>query len=294
MNKIFKMTVDETGIGIVTFSIPGEAVNTWTEEALRGFARLIEELEIAKGIRGVLFISGKAENFLAGENLRLIDKMQTSEEVMRLLDLFHGAFERLNVLGYPTVAAIHGHCLGGGLEFALACTGRIVQKGEKTLLGLPECTLGLMPGGGGTQRLPRLVGSDALDLILKGTLLTAAGALEMGLIDRLVPEEGDLIGAARVFLNELIAGTADLKRPVRDFSGMDNLAVKAREEILQATGGQKLPGPMLALKAMQEGLKLSLEEGLEIEKRYFVEVALSPEAKAAIDAFFRAKGWERR
>lgn len=289
MNQIFKMAVDETGIGVVTFSVPGGALNTWTEAALRGFARLIEELEVAKGIRGVLFISEKPGNFLAGANLKMIAKLQSPGEVQRLLQLFHGAFDRLNALGYPAVAAINGHCLGGGLEFALACTGRIAREGEKTLLGLPECSVGLMPGGGGTQRLPRLIGYDALGLVLKGTLLTAIQALEVGIIDRLVPEEGDLLGAARAFLEELIAGTADLERRDWDFSGIDAIVGEAGEGILPEARRGGLPGPALALRAMQEGLKVSLGEGLEIEKRYFTEAVLSPEAKACIDAFFRAR-----
>ena len=98
----------------------------------------------------------------------------------RTLDLFHGSFARLIALEFPSVAAIHGHCLGGGLEFALACTARIAKEGKNTLIGLPECNVGLFPGGGGTQRLPRLIGYGAFELILKGTMLPAAKAYETG------------------------------------------------------------------------------------------------------------------
>ncbi len=286
MAKVFNMVVDESGIGVITFDVVGEAMNTWTEEAFIGFDRVMQELEIAKGIRGIIFISGKPENFLAGANLKMIAQIESAEEVRRTLDLFHGSFARLIALGFPSVAAIHGHCLGGGLEFSLACTARIAKEGKNTLIGLPECNVGLFPGGGGTQRLPRLIGYGAFELILKGTMLPAAKAYELGIVDRLIPAEGDLLASARAFLEQVIAGTADLKRPVQDFSQIDAVAEMAKAGILKATKGREIPGPMLALKSMHEGLKLPLEQGLELEKANFVEVVLSKEAKGSINTFF--------
>ncbi|MCX5839140.1 MAG: 3-hydroxyacyl-CoA dehydrogenase NAD-binding domain-containing protein [Deltaproteobacteria bacterium] len=286
MAKVFNMVVDEKGIGVITFDVVGEAMNTWTEDAFIGFDRVMQELEIAKGIRGIIFISGKPENFLAGANLKLISQIESAEEVRRTLDLFHGSFARLIALGFPSVAAIHGHCLGGGLEFSLACTARIAKEGKNTLIGLPECNVGLFPGGGGTQRLPRLIGYGAFELILKGTMLPAAKAYEMGIVDRLIPAEGDLLASARALLEQVIAGTADLKRPAQDFSQIDAVAEMAKAGILKATKGREIPGPMLALKSMHEGLKLPLEQGLELEKANFVEVVLSKEAKGSINTFF--------
>ena len=286
MEKVFNMVVDECGIGVITFDVAGDTMNTWTEAAFTGFDRVMRELEIAKGIRGIIFISGKPENFLAGANLKLISQIESADEVRKTLDLFHGSFARLVALGIPAVAAIHGHCLGGGLEFALACTGRIAKEGKNTLIGLPECNVGLFPGGGGTQRLPRLIGYDAFELILRGKMLPAAKAYEMGIVDRLIPADGDLLASARAFLEEIIAGTANLKRPVHDFSQIDAVAEMAKAGILKATKGREIPGPMLALKSMHEGLKVSLEEGLEIEKKNFVEVVLSNEAKGSINTFF--------
>jgi 3-hydroxyacyl-CoA dehydrogenase/enoyl-CoA hydratase/carnithine racemase len=286
MGKVFNMAVDEKGIGVITFDVVGETMNTWTEEAFSGFDQVMRELEIAKGVRGIIFISGKPENFLAGANLKLISQIESEAEVRKTLDLFHGSFARLGALGIPAVAAIHGHCLGGGLEFALACTGRIAKEGKNTLIGLPECNVGLFPGGGGTQRLPRLIGYGAFELILKGTMLPAAKAFEMGIVDRLIPADADLLAAARAFLDEIIAGTADLKRPVQDFSQIDAVAEMAKAGILKATKGREIPAPMLALKAMHEGLKASLEEALEIEKKYFAEVVLTKEAKGSINTFF--------
>lgn len=286
MAKVFNLVVDESGIGVITFDVAGETMNIWTEEAFISFDRVMRELEIAKGIRGIIFISGKPENFLAGANLKMIARIKSADEVRKILDLFHGSFARLAALGFPSIAAIHGHCLGGGLEFSLACTARIAKEGKNTLIGLPECNVGLFPGGGGTQRLPRLIGYGAFELILKGTMLPAAKAYELGIVDRLIPAEGDLLASARSFLEEIIAGKADLKRPAQDFSQIDAVAEMARVGILKATKGREIPGPMLALKSMHEGLKLPLEQGLEREKANFVEVVLSKEAKGSINTFF--------
>ncbi|MBU4582598.1 MAG: enoyl-CoA hydratase/isomerase family protein [Proteobacteria bacterium] len=286
MGKVFNMVVDGAGVGVVTFDVAGEKMNTWTEEAFNGFDHVMRELETSKGISGVIFISGKPENFLAGANLKMISQIDSAEEVRQFLDRFHGSFARLEALGFPAVAAIHGHCLGGGLEFALACTARIAKEGKSTLIGLPECNVGLFPGAGGTQRLPRLIGYPALELILKGTMLPAAKAYEMGIIDRLIPADGDLLASAKNLLEEVIAGTANLKRPVQDFTQVDAVAEMAKAGILKATKGREIPGPMLALKSMHEGLKVSLAEGIEIEKKNFVEVVLTKEAKGSINTFF--------
>lgn len=286
MGKVFNLVREETGIVVITFDVVGEKMNTWTEDAFAGFDQVMRELETAKGCRGVVFISGKPGNFLAGANLKLISQIESAEEVRRTVDLFHGSFNRLSALGIPSVAAIHGHCLGGGLEFALACTGRIAKEGKTTLIGLPECNVGLFPGGGGTQRLPRLIGYGAFELILKGTMLPASKAYEMGIIDRLIPADGDLLMEAKSFLEAIIAGKADLKRPVQDFSQIDGVAEMAKAGILKATKGREIPAPILALKSMHDGLKLSLTEGLEVEKKNFIEVVLTKEAKGSINTFF--------
>ena len=286
MKKVFNLVREDGGIGVITFDVVGEKMNTWTDDAFSSFEQVMHELETTKGYRGVVFISGKPDNFLAGANLKLISQIESAEEVLRTIGRFHSSFNRLSALGITSVAAIHGHCLGGGLEFALACTGRIAKEGKTTLIGLPECNVGLFPGAGGTQRLPRLIGYGAFELILKGTMLPAAKAYEMGIIDRLIPADGDLLKAAKTFLEEIIAGKANLKRPAQDFSQIDSVAEMAKAGILKATKGRELPAPMLALKSMQEGLKLPLREGLEVEKKNFVEVVLTKEAKGSINTFF--------
>ncbi len=286
MGRIFNLNVDEGGIGVVTFDVVGDAMNTWTDAAFLSFDELMGEVARTPGLKGLIFISGKPDNFFAGANLKMIADIEKAEDVRKMLDLFHGSFARLHAFPFPAVAAIHGHCLGGGLEFALACTARVAKEGKTTLIGLPECNVGLFPGGGGTQRLPRLIGYPALEMILKGTMMPAAKAFEAGIVDRLVPADGDLLAEAKKLVNEISAGTANLKRPAHDFSQIDAVADMARQGILKATKGRYIPGPMLALKSMHEGLKVPLEKGLELEKANFVEVVLTHQAKGSINTFF--------
>ena len=286
MSKIFNLKVEDGGIGVITFDVAGDAMNTWTDAAFKDFDEIIGELAKTPDIKGIIFISGKPDNFLSGANLKMISDIEKAEDVRQMLDLFHGSFAKLNAFHYPAIAAIHGHCLGGGLEFALACTARIVKEGKTTLIGLPECNVGLFPGGGGTQRLPRLIGYPALEMILKGTMMPVAKAYEAGIVDRLVPADGDLLAEAKKFLREVIAGAAGLKRPVHDFSQIDAVAEMAQQGILKATKGRYIPGPMLALKSIHEGLKVSLEKGLELEKANFAEVVLTHQAKGSINTFF--------
>ncbi|MCX5841046.1 MAG: 3-hydroxyacyl-CoA dehydrogenase NAD-binding domain-containing protein [Deltaproteobacteria bacterium] len=286
MSKIFNLKVDNSGIGVITFDVAGDAMNTWTDAAFKDFDEVIGELAKTPDMKGIIFISGKPDNFFSGANLKMISDIEKAEDVRQMLDLFHGSFAKLNAFNFPAIAAIHGHCLGGGLEFALACTARIAKEGKTTLIGMPECNVGLFPGGGGTQRLPRLIGYPALEMILKGTMMPAAKAYEAGIVDRLVPADGDLLAEAKKFLREVIAGTAGLKRPVHDFSQIDAVAEMAQQGILKATKGRYIPGPMLALKSIHEGLKVSLEKGLEVEKANFAEVVLTHQAKGSINTFF--------
>jgi 3-hydroxyacyl-CoA dehydrogenase / enoyl-CoA hydratase / 3-hydroxybutyryl-CoA epimerase len=284
-DQIFSLK-KEDNMGIVTFNVFGDAMNTWTEAAVVSFRELLAEIEKEKGLSGAIIISGKPDNFCAGANLKLLADMTEADEVRRLLNTLQDSFNRWNDLKIPTVAAINGVCAGGGLELTLVCTARISTDAKSSLIGLPECNVGLFPGGGGTQRLPRLIGYPAMELILRGSLIPALKAHELGIIDRLVPAGGSLLDAAKIFLQEIIMGKADLKRPVQDLSQIDAVADMARQGVLKMTKGRELPGPMLAIKSIQEGLKIPLKEGLELEKKYFIQTALSPEAKGSINTFF--------
>lgn len=273
-------------VGVVTIDVPGQPMNTWTDQTVEDFLTLLDTLEKDSGLKGVLFISAKPGNFHAGADLNMLDKMTDKQETAKALEVFHLAFNRLEALSVPTLAVIDGHCLGGGCEFSLACTARIARDSRAAQIGLPECSLGIFPGAGGTQRLPRLIGFGAIEPILRGTIFPAAKAYEMGIVDRLVPEDQDLLAEAKKFMEELICEKQVLKRPEHDFSAVDQVAEMARQGVLKATKGREIPGPMLAIKSIQEGLKVSLHQGLEIERDNFVEAVLSDQAKGSIHTFF--------
>ncbi|HYA43059.1 MAG TPA: 3-hydroxyacyl-CoA dehydrogenase NAD-binding domain-containing protein [Syntrophobacteraceae bacterium] len=273
-------------VGIVTLDQPGRVMNTWTDESIRDLGKILDVLEKQSDLKGLVFISGKQGNFHAGADLNMLTGIKSRTDAAAVLDGLHSVLTRISGLPFSTLAAIDGHCLGGGLELALACTARIARDSKFTQLGLPECNLGIFPGAGGTQRLPRLIGASAFELILKGTVYPASKALELGVVDRLVPADADLRLKASEFLREILSGKIDLKRPRHDFSRVDEVAETARREVLKATRGREIPGPMLAIKSMQEGIKVTLEEGLEIEKRHFTDALFSDQAKGSIHTFF--------
>lgn len=285
MSNVFNLEKQDD-LAIVRFDVPGDAVNTWTDQAVEDFNELIGRLEKEQSnYKAVIFISGKS-SFHAGGDLALIESITDYPKFQARCLRFTELFLKMENLGIPTIAAINGQCMGGGYEFALAMTARIATDSPKTLVGLPEISVGLMPGGGGTQRLPRLIGYAALEIILKGMVMPAKKGLEAGLIDKIVPESADLLAEAKAFAKEVAGGSAALKRPKHDFSGLDEVIATAAKGILKASRGRELPGPTYALKAIQEGLKMPIADGLALEVQCFMNVLKSPEAKGMINTFF--------
>ena len=184
----FKLEVREDKIAVITIDAPGEKMNTLKAEFGNQVRGLIRQLRDDKSVRGVVFISAKADNFIAGADINMIARCRSAQEAEALARQGQQIMAEIHGLSIPVIAAIHGACLGGGLELALACHGRICSDDEKTRLGLPEVQLGLLPGSGGTQRLPRLIGvSTALDMMLTGRQLRPRQALKAGLVDEVVP-----------------------------------------------------------------------------------------------------------
>ena len=183
----FRVTVEE-GIATVLVDVAGEAVNTISPAVGAELSSLVDELGADGRVKAVVVASGKKDGFIAGAHIDTFQALKTAAEAERLSRELQGVYGRLERLGKPVVAAIHGACLGGGLEWAMACHWRVAADDPRTQLGLPETQLGLIPGAGGTQRLPRLVGIQAaLDLILAGKTVKARKALKLGLVDEAVP-----------------------------------------------------------------------------------------------------------
>lgn len=181
MASAFTLNVRLDNIAVITIDVPGEKMNTLKAEFASQVRAIIKQLRENKELRGVVFISAKPDNFIAGADINMIANCKTAQEAEALARQGQQLMAEIHALPVPVIAAIHGACLGGGLELALACHGRMCTDDPKTVLGLPEVQLGLLPGSGGTQRLPRLIGvSTALEMILTGKQLRAKQALKLG------------------------------------------------------------------------------------------------------------------
>jgi len=182
----FRFDVHAAGVATVFMDVPGEPVNTLRPDFEEELSAILSRLDGDPSIKAIVFASGKPDSFIVGADVSMFARIRTQAEATALSRGGQQAMERLEELSRrkPVVAAIHGPALGGGLEVALACSSRIASDDRRTQLGQPEVQLGVIPGAGGTQRLPRLVGiAQALDLILTGKSVRAAKARKIGLVD---------------------------------------------------------------------------------------------------------------
>jgi 3-hydroxyacyl-CoA dehydrogenase / enoyl-CoA hydratase / 3-hydroxybutyryl-CoA epimerase len=289
----------EDGIAWLRLDDPGKRVNTLSTRLMIWFEEQLDNL-YGEHPRGLVIYSGKADSFVAGADLEELLTLQDSESLINMVERAHELMERLAGLPFHTVAAIHGACLGGGLELALACQRRVATEHASTKLGFPEVQLGLIPGLGGTQRLPRLIGvPDALDLILTGKQLDARKAWRLGLVDDTC-HPADLRTAAE----QLVRGAAPKakKRPFVSRAG-DFLAHtplgdkfvwdKARAGVMAKTGGH-YPAPLVAIDVVRDGLSLPLRRALDLEAGAFSELVVSETAKNLISIFFTKNDVEAR
>jgi len=285
----FSRALDDRGVLVLTLDVKEERVNVLGRAMLEEFTSLLAELESGPpGVKAVVLESGKPDNFIAGADIRDFGAARSALEGETLSRAGQAILNRLEALALPVVAAIHGPCLGGGLEMALACRYRIATDDPRTALGQPEVMLGLIPGAGGTQRLPRLVGlAKALDLILTGRSLRAQRANAIGLVDEVVSPPV-LPRAARDAALALADGSLRPRR--RGLSLAERLLRpvilrKARSSVLEKTGGH-YPAPLSALEAVEKGTSTTLASGLALEARLFGELLVSDASRALVSVFF--------
>ncbi len=280
----------EKGLAVITMNDAANPVNTWTDEITTGFIYAIEEVNeaIAAGqVKGVIVASGKEGTFHTGANLnKMGNKPDTVLDKMKNIEFNHVVLNRISKIKVPTLAVINGHCMGGGLELALACDARIAADTKNTKIGLPEFNVGLFPAGGGTQRLPRLIGPTGIDFIIEAKIVGAPEALAAGIIDKCVAADADLLEESKAFLQGIIDGSEKLQRTEYDFSNVAEKVAEEKAKLLKKTRGRLLPAPKAFFEIIEKGLPASLEEGLELEKKHFVPVSLSPECKGYIHTFF--------
>jgi len=281
------------GIAWLTLDDPAKKVNTLSSRLFERFEAAVTQLEAEKP-KGLVIRSGKKNGFVAGADIEELEGLSDPADVKAMLERGHRLCFRLAALPFPVVAAIHGAALGGGLELALACHLRVATEHKKTKLGLPEVQLGLIPGLGGTQRLPRLIGvADALPLVLTGKQVNAKKAKRLGIVDETC-HPADLETAALSLLAKGKGGGRKPKKPMGQkaanwmarLPGLSNVVYnKAKEGVLKKTGGH-YPAPLKAIEVIQEGMGTSLEEGLKLETQAFAELVVTDVAKNLMGIFF--------
>lgn len=292
----FRLEIRDDDVGVAYINVPGEAHNVLKGEFADDFTALFDEVRGTGRLKALVMISEKPGSFMAGADIKMFEEVKTAKEVTALSEQCQQAFAQIENLPIPVVAAINGACLGGGLELALACKARIVADTPKTVLGLPEVQLGLLPAGGGTQRLPRLIGiADALDLMLTGKTLSPARAKKAGIADKVVTAEA-LLDAAILHAKTLAAGKqkeagvlsqglSGLQEAATEFLLEDNpagrklLFSQARKALLRQTKGN-YPAPERIVDVVEIGASKGLKAGYAAEAKYFGELAMTDEHKA--------------
>ena len=252
-------------IAYICIDTPGEKVNTLSAALIEEMEGVLDQLKQKHGLQGAVVHSGK-DDFIVGFDIREFSEYADDPDKMRAVARRgHDLMRRFGELGFPFVAAIAGNCLGGGLEVALACQGRVASDSKRTKLGFPEVQLGLFPGGGGTQRLPRLIDLQlALDMILTAKTLDAKRAEKVGLVDDVV-HPGILLDVAAQCARKLFAAQGKktnghmfgdlLHDPMKMVAHTPARALvfnKAREMVTKETGGH-YPAPIAAIDCVENG-----------------------------------------
>ncbi|APP05293.1 fatty acid oxidation complex subunit alpha FadJ [Vibrio harveyi] len=288
--KAFSLKIDEQNIAWLAIDVPNEKMNTLQAAFADEMKEIFAQLKDTNGVKGMIIHSLKPDNFVAGADVRMLEACTTANEAEALAKQGQELFQQLSDLPYPVVAAIHGPCLGGGLELALACDYRVCTDSDKTRLGLPEVQLGLLPGSGGTQRLPRLIGLlPSLDLILTGKQLRAKKAKKLGVVDACVPETILLDVAKQLIEKGKNKGKKkqSTKEKLMSGSGLGRKFVfeQAAKKTNEKTRGN-YPATVAILEVIQHGLEKGFAQGQELEAKRFGELVMSSESKALRSIFF--------
>ncbi|MGZ3594444.1 MAG: fatty acid oxidation complex subunit alpha FadJ [Syntrophales bacterium] len=282
----------ENGVAVVWMDQPGEKVNKISIDLVDKFKTMLDGLEADKAVRAIVLISRKPDNFIAGADIEKFKDITSAAEAEMLSRQGHALLNRMEAFPKPIVAAIHGATLGGGLEVALACRYRIASDDPKTVLALPEVKLGLLPGGGGTQRLPRLVGLQAaLDMMLTGRNIYPRQAKKMGLVDDLIHPYGLLQAAKKA---ALALADQPLKRKkrqtllaelVESTSLTRSVVYKKATELVQKQTWGNYPAPFKIIECVKTGMEKGPAAGMEAERKKFGELVVSPQSRELIQIF---------
>lgn len=301
MFKTLTLDIGADGVALASLDLPGQTTNVISSELRDDLLALVSKVKSEAAIRGLVLTSAKSE-FVAGGDLKAMVEMfsapQDAESAYAIATQFSPVLRQLETCGKPVACAINGTALGGGLEIALACHYRAVADKPKLLLGLPESTLGLMPGAGGTQRLPRLIGiSKALKMILKGAPMGPADALKLGFVNAVVPAD-QLISHAREWVS---AQEGVVQQPwdrkgftIPGGAGFFDADISAQYN-LTATAvanapGRQYPAPIAILTSIARGTVLPMDKALHVEACQFAKLVMDPTARNMVRTLFLHKG----
>jgi len=294
---------DNQGVATVTFNHSDPKINKLDSATLTELKDILSDLASNKDIKLLVFDSSKKNIFIAGADIKEIQDISTQEGAAEKARGGQLIINQIALLTFPTLAVINGACVGGGCELALACTYRIASDHPKTLIGLPEVKLGIIPGFGGCVRMPRLIGlQNALQLILSGKLIVAKKALRMHLIDHIYNHDFQKNDVQK-FIEKLLNGRAFSKSLINKRTAKKSLINRfldntvfgnklifklAHKNLLKKTKGQ-YPAPLQALKTIKKSHDMGIDKALEIELDGFSKVAITKESKNLIQLFFTSE-----
>src|ERR1035437_3270173 len=289
---MIKYTKDADGIAVISFDMVGHPVNMINAEFINACEKQVKESVADPSVKGIIITSGK-KDFMVGADLKMILSVKTADDAMSLALRLQQFLRKMESSGQPVVAAINGTALGGGFEICLACHHRIAVNDSKIQIGLPEVLLGLLPGGGGTQRLPRMIGiQESLPLLLEGKKLRPEQALKSGMVDALVATQEELIAAAKDWIKKIGKSVQPwdekgYKIPgggVQSPNGMMVLSAASGLVVKKTYGNY--PAALAIMNCVFEGLQLPFDKATVVECRYFTQCVLSVESKNMIRTLF--------
>lgn len=291
----FSVDVRGDGIAVISIDVPNETMNVLKASFSTEANSTFEQIATDPKIKGAVIISGKDNSFMAGADVKMLQSVTSADGAAYLARMGQLAFQKIADSRKPIIAAINGPALGGGYELALACHGRVASDNKKTVVGLPEVMLGVLPGSGGTQRLPRLIGlQKALPLILQGKQVKAAKALKLGMVDKVVSRD-KLLDTAITMAKNLVGKMDTIRQaPEKEFKdkllednkiGRNIVFKQARAMTKKATHGN-YPAPLAIIDVVEYGLNHGIKAGLVYESKRFGQLAMTPVARSLMGVFF--------
>lgn len=287
----FTLEVKDNGVAIITIDVVGETMNTLRAEFSEQVTEVLDHIDGDRDIKGVVLISGKESSFVAGADVEMLDACTTNAEAEGLSKVGQELFQRIEDMRIPFVAAIHGPALGGGLELALCCHYRVASDDTKTVMGLPEVQLGLLPGGGGTQRLPKLLGiQKAMQMMLTGKQVRGKQAKKAGIVDEVVPKSVLLDVAMQFALKGKpkhkgaklnLVGKLLERTPF----GRNILFKQARKQTVKTTRGN-YPAAERIIDCIEAGSGIGSGKGYLVEAKHFGTLVMSAESQQLRNIFF--------